>query len=113
MPISYHYIIGIKALLVSAFVRMLKWDLVNEAPTTVQPDKLSWTEGHEEELKHYEIKRKRYIPGSANLRLEYELKQESVPNESTEVIPRRDQRAVEIAARSGRKLRPLTKQSKF
>ena len=37
------------------------------------------------------------------------MKQEIVPNEQNEVIPRRDIRAVEAIARSGRKLRPLTK----
>ena len=65
-----------KALLFSTFIRMLKWDIVKEVPACVQPDRLTWTEGNEEEMMHFEIKNKRFIPGSANLRVEYEMKQE-------------------------------------
>ena len=93
--------------LFSTFVRLLKWDLVNERPAFVDGDKLVWTEKSDEEHSHFEIKSRRFIPGSGQLRLEYEMKQEIVPIESDEVIPTRDSRAVEAMARSGRRLRPL------
>ena len=39
--------------------------------------------------------------------MEYELKQTIQPADSEEIIPKRDQRAVEAIARSGRRLRQL------
>ena len=54
------------ALLFSGFVRLLKWDLVTEVPSYIQGDKLSWTANSfndEEQIKQYEIKNKRFIPG--------------------------------------------------
>ena len=72
------------AYLFSTLVRLLKWDLVNERPSYVEGDKLLWTEKSDEEHIHYELKSKRFIPGSGNLRVEYEIKQEIVQIESDE-----------------------------
>ena len=93
--------------LFSTLVRLLKWDLVNERPPFVEGHKLDWTEKSDEEHSHFEIKRQRFIPGSGRLRQEYEMKMETIPIESDEVIPTRDSRAVEAMARSGRVLRRL------
>ncbi|CAG5114179.1 Oidioi.mRNA.OKI2018_I69.chr2.g8245.t4.cds [Oikopleura dioica] len=93
--------------LLSIFIRMLKWDLVVERPPFVDGDKLTWTDTSEDENITYEIKNKRYLAGSARLRMEYEVKQTILPADSEEIIPTRDQRAVEAMARSGRRLRQL------
>ena len=55
------------AMLFSGFVRLLKWDLVTEVPPYIQGDKLTWTTNSytdEEVIKQFEIKNKRYIPGT-------------------------------------------------
>ena len=107
--------------LLSIFIRMLKWDLVVERPPFVDGDKLIWTDTSDDENITYEIKvisvlsakiygfikNKRFLAGSARLRMEYELKQTIQPADSEEIIPKRDQRAVEAIARSGRRLRQL------
>jgi len=93
--------------LLSIFIRMLKWDLVVERPPFVDGDKLIWTDTSDDENITYEIKNKRYLAGSARLRMEYEVKQTIQPADSEEIIPTRDQRAVEAMARSGRRLRQL------
>ena len=51
--------------------------------------------------------------GSGRLRCEYEMNIKDVQSETNEVIPRRDQRAVEAIERSGRTLRRTIKPSKF
>ena len=56
------------AILFSCFVRLLKWDLITETPNFVEGDKLSWKEQADEETMFFEIKNKRFIPGSGNLR---------------------------------------------